>query len=87
MKNALRYWSAASALAIGIIGSTTAQPASLDGRWAATLQQGTVAIPFRLDISGEGTNAVGTLYNGAETETTTSALVQNGVVNETSITT
>jgi thiol-disulfide isomerase/thioredoxin len=53
---------------------------SLNGRWAATVVQSGVTIPFRLDISGEGKNVVGTLYNGEDKETTTSARIQDGKV-------
>jgi hypothetical protein len=59
--------------------AATAQ--NLDGRWAATTVQGGVTIPFRLDISGSGNQLTGKLYNGAtDTETTTSASIQNGKV-------
>ena len=52
-----------------------------DGRWVATITQDGVAIPFRLDISGSGGNAVGKLYNGSDDyETTTSASIENGTV-------
>jgi thiol-disulfide isomerase/thioredoxin len=53
---------------------------SLNGRWAATVVQNGVTIPFRLDISGEGKNVVGTLYNGEDKETTTSASIKDGKV-------
>jgi hypothetical protein len=69
----------AVALAIG----ASARPAaaeSLNGRWAATVVQGGVTIPFRLDISGDGKNVIGTLYNGQDTETTTGARIQDGKV-------
>ena len=69
----------AIALAIG----ASARPASaesLNGRWAATVVQGGVTIPFRLDISGDGTSVIGTLYNGQDTETTTGASIQDGKV-------
>jgi thiol-disulfide isomerase/thioredoxin len=52
----------------------------LNGRWAATVVQGGVTIPFRLDISGDGKNVIGTLYNGQDTETTTGARIQDGKV-------
>jgi thiol-disulfide isomerase/thioredoxin len=79
---------AAAALSVGSVSSfaqTAAQPASqpanLDGRWAATLtESGGTVIPFRLDISGAGDHLVGTLYNGHDTETTTSARIENGTV-------
>lgn len=57
-----------------------ASPESLNGRWAATVVQGGITIPFRLDISGEGKNVVGTLFNGEDKETTTSASIQGGKV-------
>jgi thiol-disulfide isomerase/thioredoxin len=70
---------AVAAMSLGTV-AMAAPAENLDGRWAASVVQNGVAIPFRLDISGEGKNAVGTLYNGEEKETTTSANVQNGKV-------
>jgi thiol-disulfide isomerase/thioredoxin len=52
----------------------------LDGRWAATVNQGGIVIPFRLDISTSGDSVVGTLYNGEDKETTTSASIRDGQV-------
>ena len=47
----------------------------------ASLQDGKYAIPFRLDISVNGTTGVGKLYNGSEDfETTTSASIENSEV-------
>jgi len=57
-----------------------ATSANLEGRWDATLTQKGLAIPFRLDITGDGDKAVGTLYNGEDKETTTSAKIENGKV-------
>jgi thiol-disulfide isomerase/thioredoxin len=54
--------------------------ANLNGRWAATVVQGGATIPFRLDISGDGKNVTGTLYNGEDAETTTSASIQGDKV-------
>src|ERR1700691_3970281 len=80
---------AAVALGIGSVptfaqtagaSSANASSVNLDGRWTATLTQGNVVIPFRLDISGAGDHVVGTLYNGEDIETTTSARVENGTV-------
>jgi hypothetical protein len=73
------------AFAIGataMVAQTTSSPTeNLDGRWAATITQGGVTIPFRLDISGSGSNLVGKLYNGSDDyETTTSASAENGTV-------
>jgi thiol-disulfide isomerase/thioredoxin len=76
----------AAALALGTasfptFAQTTPSPsANLEGRWAATLTHGTLVIPFRLDISGGGDRVVGTLYNGEDKETTTSARIENGLV-------
>ncbi len=56
--------------------TAAAQPSNLEGRWSASLTQGNVVIPFRLDISGTGEQVVGTLYNGADIETTTSARIE-----------
>jgi thiol-disulfide isomerase/thioredoxin len=74
-----------AAVALGIssvptFAQTGAQSANLEGRWSATLTQGNVVIPFRLDISGSGDRVVGTLYNGEDIETTTSARIENGAV-------
>jgi thiol-disulfide isomerase/thioredoxin len=75
-----------AAIALGVGVAAMAAPAdssaskSLDGRWAATVVQNGVTIPFRLDISGDGKSAVGTLYNGEDKETTTSAKIDNGKV-------
>jgi len=70
------------AAAFTIVTAASAQnpPQSIDGRWAATVTQAGVAIPFRLDISGEGDHVVGTLYNGEDKETTTSAAIRDGKV-------
>lgn len=78
-------------LALGIssgllVAQSSKEPAetsiqNLDGRWAATIIEGGVAIPFRLDISGTGSNVTGKLYNGNDDyETTTSASIENGTV-------
>ena len=74
-----------AAFAFGIGAVAMAAPAdsstsSLDGRWAATVVQNGVTIPFRLDVSGDGKTAVGTLYNGEDKETTTAAKIENGKV-------
>jgi thiol-disulfide isomerase/thioredoxin len=83
MKTIMRN-AAAVVLAAGIIAMPVRagnQTGKLDGRWAATLQKGELAIPFRLDIATKGKNVVGTLYNGDEdVETTTSASIENGAV-------
>src|ERR1700689_4992888 len=70
---------AAIALGVGIV-AMAAPAKSLDGRWAATVVQNGVTIPLRLDISGDGKSAVGTLYNGEDKETTTGAKIENGKI-------
>jgi hypothetical protein len=73
-----------AAIAIGFTGLTQAQtskPFDLNGRWAATIQEGQLTIPFRLDISVNGDNVTGKLFNGFEDfETTSSAKIENGVL-------
>ena len=66
--------------ALGFSGLAQAQTDKLDGRWAATLTERGQEIPFRLDISGAGDHAKGTLFSGQDTETTTSARIENGTV-------
>jgi thiol-disulfide isomerase/thioredoxin len=65
-------------MALGM--GTLAQAQNLKGRWSANTEQGGAKIPFRLDISGEGDKAVGTLYNGEDKEYTTSAVIKDGKV-------
>jgi peroxiredoxin len=63
--------------------SASANPApgdSLEGRWDASVTINNVVIPFRLDIAGKGDKLTGTLYNGDQTQTTTSAKLENGSV-------
>jgi thiol-disulfide isomerase/thioredoxin len=62
-------------------GAFAADTQSLDGRWDAVLTTKAGAVPFRLDISGEGATLKGTLYNGWDPfETTTSAKFDNGTL-------
>jgi peroxiredoxin len=60
--------------------ATFAGAQSTMGRWDASVNVEGTIIPFRLDIEGEGKTLTGTLYNGDQKETTTSAEVQNGSV-------
>lgn len=64
------------------LGLAATSPAdSLNGRWSATIKDGTYSIPFRLDISVSGDQVVGKLYNGTEDfETTSSARIDDGTV-------
>jgi len=68
-------------LALMILGAGSALAAgSINGRYDATINLKGTIIPFRLDISGEGSTLTGTLYNGDDKETTTDASFVNGVV-------
>jgi thiol-disulfide isomerase/thioredoxin len=81
MKRTVIQMTARAVIAVAVVAfAAIARGEDLSGRWAATTVQNGVTIPFRLDISGEGTNAVGTLYNGEHKQTTTSAKVENGQV-------
>jgi hypothetical protein len=51
---------------------------SPEGRWDAALTLNQTAVPFRLDISVEGSSITGTLYNGDLKQTTTSAKFEEG---------
>jgi len=59
---------------------SSAQTDSLAGRWDATVTIRGVAIPFRLDLSGEGGAFTGSLFNGDVPVTPTSAKLQDGAV-------
>src|ERR1700685_4256613 len=81
MRNLSKKVTGLAAVALGIGAMALAAPAeNLEGRWSATVVQNGTPIPFRLDISGDGKTAVGTLYNGEDKETTTSAKIENGKV-------
>jgi thiol-disulfide isomerase/thioredoxin len=65
----------AASLALGL------NAGNLEGRWAATLKSASgVEIPFRLDISGDGDKVTGTLWNGRDPKTTSSASIKDGKV-------
>jgi thiol-disulfide isomerase/thioredoxin len=59
---------------------TSVKADSLAGRWDASIILNGAAIPFRLDISGDGANLKGTLFNGDQLQTTTSARLENGSI-------
>jgi thiol-disulfide isomerase/thioredoxin len=67
-----------AAVIAGLCASATA--ATLTGRWDASITLNGTAIPFRLDISGEGANLKGTLFNGDQLQTTTGARLENGKI-------
>lgn len=67
--------------AIATSGAFAADSLAIDGRWDAVLTTKAGAVPFRLDISGEGATLKGTLYNGWDPfETTTGAKYENGTL-------
>jgi thiol-disulfide isomerase/thioredoxin len=66
--------------ALFLTAATFAQTNSVTGRWDAKFNLNGTDIPFRLDISQDGQQLKGTLFNGDETETTTSAKLDNGEV-------
>jgi len=67
-------------LAAGFLAAATpsAFAQTLAGRWDATVTISGADIPFRLDVRQEGEQLFGTLYNGDETETTTSGKLSKG---------
>ena len=80
MRSLSRNPAGLTAIALGIVASlAVAKAENLEGRWAATMVQGSVTISFRLDISGDGSNVTGTLYNGEDKEFTTSASIRKAV--------
>jgi thiol-disulfide isomerase/thioredoxin len=64
------------AMLLAIAPAVVAQ--SLAGRWDATVQVSGVDIPFRFDLSGEGSNVKGSFFNGEERITSTSGKFENG---------
>src|SRR5215831_2376153 len=77
MRRVLRNFTRVAVVALGAGVSVAAAGDNLNGRWAATTTQGGVTIPFRLDISGDGSNVVGTLY-GHDKEFSTSGSLKDG---------
>lgn len=68
-----------SLLASVVMAQTSGAP-SLQGRWDASVTINEVVIPFRLDIAGAGNAVTGTLFNGEQKQTTTSARFEKGTV-------
>ena len=69
---------AGAAAALVLATASIASADSLAGRWDASVTINGTVIPFRLDLSGDGPGFKGTLFNGDETQTTTSATHENG---------
>ncbi|MBO0727248.1 MAG: TlpA family protein disulfide reductase [Blastocatellia bacterium] len=68
---------AGALIAFITFAAACAHAPSLEGRWDATVTVNGSVIPFRLDISGKGADLTGTLYNGDQKQTTTSARIEN----------
>jgi thiol-disulfide isomerase/thioredoxin len=68
-----------AALVIALVAIAPAAVAqSLDGLWDATITFNGQAIPFRLQIAGEGANLKGWLFNGEDKVVASGASFQNG---------
>lgn len=77
----MRNFRALLALAAILMSITAfAETPSFNGRWNAQVTINGTVIPFRLDISGDGADRTGTLFNGEEKQTTTSAKVEGAVL-------
>lgn len=78
MQVSVKSMAITAGLALGLSASAAE---SLDGRWAASLKSSSgVEIPFRLDISQKGDKVIGTLFNGRDPKTTSSATIRDGKV-------
>jgi thiol-disulfide isomerase/thioredoxin len=70
-------------LSIGVAlsaATSSAQAESVAGRWDATVTIRGIEIPFRLDLSGEGTSLSGSLFNGDVPVTPTSVKFEDGAL-------
>ena len=69
------------AAAVALLATApSASAESLAGRWDASVTINGTVIPFRLDLSADGPEFRGTLFNGDETQTTTFASHSNSEV-------
>jgi len=60
--------------------STPSPGQTLEGRWEGTVTVNDAAIPFRLDLGRKGNTLQATLFNGEESQTSTSASFDKGVL-------
>lgn len=70
----------ALAIILTLINVSAVYASSPVGRWDATIKMKDIVIPFRLDITGDGSNLQGVLFNGDEKQTTTSASLENETI-------
>ncbi|HYM23400.1 MAG TPA: TlpA disulfide reductase family protein [Vicinamibacterales bacterium] len=59
-------------------GPLAAQPPSIAGLWDATVTVGGIEIPFRMELSGAGSSAKGSFFNGDDKIASTTGSFQNG---------
>lgn len=74
----LRYSLAALLIASSLVASATAQTPSPAGLWDAAVVVGGLEIPFRFEISGDGSAVSGWFFNGAEKVLSTGGKFENG---------
>jgi peroxiredoxin len=67
-----------TALFIAVAPAVMAQ--SLNGLWDATVVVNGASIPFRMELSSQGTSATGTFFNGDERLASSSGHFENGVL-------
>lgn len=60
------------------LAASAAAAQSLAGLWDATVKVNDLAIPFRIELSGEGSNIRGSFFNGDEKFTSTSGRFADG---------
>jgi thiol-disulfide isomerase/thioredoxin len=76
--NVIGFIAAALVALLTLPASARAQ--SLDGLWDATVIVNGVEIPFRVELSGTGTSAKGSFFNGDEKLTSTTGSFENGAL-------
>ncbi|MFN8063024.1 MAG: TlpA disulfide reductase family protein [Vicinamibacterales bacterium] len=67
-------------LVVLLLAGTTAQAQSLSGLWDATVGVNKMEVPFRMELSSDGTNAKGSFFNGDERVTSSSGRLENGAL-------
>jgi len=70
----------AVALVAVLVLPASARAQSLNGLWDATVIVNGVEIPFRFELSGTGTSAKGSFFNGDEKLTSTTGSFENGAL-------
>jgi thiol-disulfide isomerase/thioredoxin len=67
-------------LAAPLLTSPAARAQSIAGMWDATINFNDTEIPFKMGISGEGTNVKGWFFNGDDKEISNSGKLENGAL-------